>query len=119
MARAHYYRVVQNAQGDILTGLSVLVCDAGTSDSISDTLYDAETGITEYTNPFTCDGVIDFYLSVPQRVNVEVTLPDLSVVVFAYQSIGSIQPVVLTDSGGTRWEVTVGTDGALTTTVVA
>jgi len=119
MARAHYYRVIQDGEGDIITGLSVRVCDAGTSDELADPLYAADSGVTTLDNPFASEGVIDFYLDVPQAVNIEVTQGDTSVAVFAYQSVGAVQPVVLTDDDGVRWELTVGTDGALTTTIVA
>jgi hypothetical protein len=69
-------------------------------------------------NPFTAQGVIDFYLDVPQQVMVEVTLPDLTVATFDYQPVGSVAPLVLVDANDGRWEITVGIDGALTTTLL-
>lgn len=118
MARAHYYRVVQDAEGDIRTGLSVRVCDAGTSDAVAASVYAADSGVTELGNPFASDGVIDFYFTYPQAVNIEVTLDDESVVIFAYQSVGTIEPIVLTDGDNVKWALTVGVDGALTTTPI-
>jgi hypothetical protein len=119
MARAHFNKVVQDAQGNLVGDISVSVFTPGTNNPIVETLYQADDPDTEtYPNPFTdSDGVVDFYLSTPLRVDVQVT-KDASVTLFANVDVGA-QPstsLILTDDDGIDWQVTVGTDGALTTT---
>jgi hypothetical protein len=122
MARAHFYKVVQDAQGNLLGDISVRVLNPGTDDPISQTLFQADDpDVTIFNNPFTdSDGVIDFYLSDALRVDVEVTPGGGSPILFANVDVGA-QPstsLILTDTNDVDWQVTVGTDGALTTTAI-
>jgi len=121
MARAHFYKAVQDAQGNLVGDISVRVLTPGTDDPVVDTLYQADDPDTAtYPNPFTdADGVVDFYLSTSLRVDVEVT-KDALVTLFPNVDVGG-QPstsLILTDGNNVDWQVTVGTDGALTTTAI-
>jgi len=122
MARAHFYKAVQDAQGNLVGDISVRVLTAGTTDLISDTLYQYDSpDVSTLPNPFTdSDGVIDFYLTTPLRVDVEVTATGSPVTLFENVDVGA-QPstsLILTDGNDVDWQVTVGTDGALTTTAL-
>jgi hypothetical protein len=122
MARAHFYKVVQDAQGNLVQDISVRVLNPGTDTPISQTLYqDDDPDVAEFANPFTdSDGVIDFYLSDALRVDVEVTPNGGTAILFEDVDVGA-QPstsLILTDTNDVDWQVTVGTDGALTTTAI-
>jgi hypothetical protein len=76
MARAHVRQVLQNPDGSVLTGAEVRVLQDGSLTLISQTLYTDDTGSATLTNPFTCtDGVVEFYLVVPERVRLGYTPP--------------------------------------------
>ena len=76
MPRAHVYRVLQNADGSVLTGASVRVLADGASTNLADTLYTSDAGSSALMNPWTStDGKIDFYLDNPQRIQIGVTPP--------------------------------------------
>jgi len=122
MARAHFYKTVQDAQGNLIGDISVRVLDPGTDTPISQTLYQGDDpDVAVFGNPFTdSDGVIDFYLSDSLRVDIEVTPNGGSAILFANVDVGA-QPttsLILTDTNDVDWQVTVGTDGALTTTAI-
>jgi len=122
MARAHFYKVVQDAQGNLVGGISVSVFTPGTNNPIAETLYQADDpDVAVFPNPFTdSDGVIDFYLSGSLRVDISVTPSGGSAILFANVDVGA-QPstsLILTDTNDVDWQVTVGTDGALTTTAI-
>lgn len=122
MARAHFYKAVQDAQGNLIGDISVRVLNPGTDTPISPTLYQADDPDVEvFPNPFTdSDGVIDFYLSDSLRVDVEVTKDGIGTILFPNVDVGA-QPstsLILTDNNDVDWQVTVGTDGALTTTAI-
>lgn len=72
--RAHLYRVITDSQGNVNTNsLTVSVYLPGTTTLIPDLLYTADTGSTVLTNPFALStGIVDFYLSTPQRVDLKV-----------------------------------------------
>lgn len=121
MARAHFYKAVQDAQGNLVGDISVRVLNPNTDTPISETLYlEDDPDVTTLPNPFTdSDGVIDFYLAAPLRVDIEVT-KDALVTMFEDVDVGA-QPstsLILTDTNDVDWQVTVGTDGALTTTAI-
>jgi hypothetical protein len=121
MARAHFYKAVQDAQGNLVGDISVRVLTPGTDTPIVETLWqDDDPDVAVYANPFTdSDGVVDFYLSAPLRVDIEVTKDSL-VTLFKDVDVGA-QPstsLILTDTNDVDWQVTVGTDGALTTTAL-
>jgi hypothetical protein len=122
MARAHFYKVVQDSQGNLLGDISVAVYDPGTVDPIAETLFILDSpDVTTFPNPFTdSDGVIDFYLATAKRVDIVVTPSGGSAITFANVDVGA-QPstsLILTDNNDVDWQVTVGTDGALTTTAI-
>lgn len=74
--RAHVRQVLQNPDGSVLTGAEVRVLQSGSLTLITGTLYTTDTGSGTLTNPFTCtDGVVEFYLTTPQRVRLGYTPP--------------------------------------------
>lgn len=120
MARAHFYKAVQDGQGNLVGDISVRVLTPGTDDPIAETLYQTDDGVDTLPNPFTdADGVVDFYLAAPARVDVEVT-KDALVTLFEDVDVGAqlSTSLILTDANDVDWQVTVGIDGALTTTAL-
>lgn len=77
MARAHLYRLIQDAAGNLIPNAQVSLCAPGTSDPISATIWANATATDpsfQLDNPFTVtNGVIDCYLDVPQRVLVAIS----------------------------------------------
>lgn len=81
MARAHFREsVIGRNTGDgnrlnALAAASVYVYQQGTTTPITDTIYSANTGTGTLTNPLTADseGVVEFWLERPQRVDLVVT----------------------------------------------
>lgn len=60
----------------MLTGASVRVLQDGSLTLISQQMYTTDTGSTALANPFTCDdGVVEFYLDLPERVRLGYTPP--------------------------------------------
>lgn len=74
MARAHLTRaIVRKVSGTPADG-SCQVYEPGTTTPIAQTLYQGDTGAPSYANPIAfTNGVIDFYLDVPQRVKLVIT----------------------------------------------
>ncbi|WP_428957965.1 hypothetical protein [Streptomyces sp. cg35] len=71
MARAHIMRPITGDTGDLLYGAQVLVREAGLSVKLAQPLYAGPTGNEQLTNPHTAaNGVMDFWLEIPQRVSV-------------------------------------------------
>lgn len=71
MARAHLFRPITDREGNLLYGAAVTVRETNYSVPIGQALYASETGSDVLANPFvTPNGVIDFWLDVPQRVSI-------------------------------------------------
>lgn len=76
MARAHVRQVLQNPDGSVLTGAEVRVLEDGSLTLLAQQLYTTDTGASALSNPFTCDdGVVEFFLDVPERVRLGYTPP--------------------------------------------
>lgn len=74
--RAHCYRLIVDAVGDLQPNSVVRVLQPGTETLIADPIYPDNDTVTPQTNPFTSvDGSIDFYVDLPQRVRLGVTRP--------------------------------------------
>lgn len=74
MARAHVYKVLQNADGSVLQGASVRVLQDGVVTLLADTLFTTELGGATLPNPFVCtNGIVEFYIAIPRRVQLGVT----------------------------------------------
>lgn len=70
---AHFNRVIQDRQGNLLAGAEVSVCAPGTINPITDPLYADEALTLPLSNPFSADqAVIDFYLASPRTVRIMV-----------------------------------------------
>lgn len=73
MTRKHIQRPVRDANGSLVTNLSVRVLEPGTTTPIAQTLYQTSTGTTSIANPFVvATGIIDFYLDRAQTVRIGV-----------------------------------------------
>lgn len=75
MARAHLYRPILDAQGNVRTDVIVRVLQTGTLTPIPETLYatDSDVGNATLTNPHTAStGVVSFFLAEPKRVRLGV-----------------------------------------------
>jgi hypothetical protein len=74
--RAHLRLPIQDANGNIQPGSVVQVMQNGISALLNDPLYPDDSSSTNLSNPFTStDGNVDFYLDVPQRVDLVITAP--------------------------------------------
>lgn len=74
MSRARFWRPVQDSQGNVVPGGSVMIYSSATGLPITDTVWGDIEATTALTLPYTCDsGIIDFYLDRPQFVNVGYT----------------------------------------------
>lgn len=68
---AHFYRPAQDNQGNILPNVQVTLYDPGTTNLITDTVWEDNAGTTSLPNPFiSSNGIVDFYLLNPRRVDV-------------------------------------------------
>lgn len=71
MARAHLFRPITDREGNLLYNATVTVREVDYSIPVGQALYAAPTGDTVLANPFTAvNGVIDFWLDVPQRMSI-------------------------------------------------
>jgi hypothetical protein len=73
MTRAHFVTYALDDEGRPISGVTVTVYDPDTTTPISETLYDADTGPTTLSNPFTGDddGRVELYLDVPKVVDLK------------------------------------------------
>lgn len=75
MTRAHLSKPILDSAGNVRTGAIVRVLQPGTTTPITDVLYAAGMGSATRTNSFVAtNGVVDFYLDVPSRVRLGVTV---------------------------------------------
>lgn len=96
MSRVHYRSPIQDESGNLLTGSSVRVMVADTTEQITDALYtDDVEGAETLTNPWvTEDGIIDFYLDRPRYVRIGVTPPGAAEEIFFEDvEVGNVQPL--------------------------
>lgn len=74
MTRAHLYRPVVDADGNVQSDLLVRVLQPDTQTPITAPMYSTATGPAELGNPMSVPGgVISFYLDKPQRVRLGIT----------------------------------------------
>lgn len=75
MSRAHISKPILDAAGNVRAGASVRVLQPGTLTPLTGPLFAADMGSSTVTNPFIAtNGVVDFYLDIPQRVRIGVTV---------------------------------------------
>lgn len=78
MARSHYYRPITDDQGDLVANIAVRLLNPGTTTSAGVSAYAGPTGSAVYTQPWTiANGIIDFYLEAPKRLQIGVLAPTL------------------------------------------
>lgn len=135
--RAHLSRVITDNQGNVVAGAVVRVLQPDTTTLITDTLWVDDTTTTQQAaNPFTAgNGLVDLYCDTPIRVRLGVTPPggveiffdnlDFSEALSGVNAFNSttleITPIspavetglILHDSTGARWKITVDTTGSL------
>lgn len=104
MSRAHLYRTVQSLGGNLVTGASVQVCEAGTTTPIAQTMYTDENSQTVLGNPINAStGLVDLYLNQAQDVALVITYGSSTLTV-DYQSVlppanEVVSVITITDSG--------------------
>lgn len=76
MSRAHYEAPIQDLAGNIQAGTIVAVFQNGTTTLLTAPLWADGTSSNTLSNPFTSeDGNINFYLDIPQRVDLGIAPP--------------------------------------------
>jgi hypothetical protein len=97
--REHFYRAVRNGKGELQVGATVAIFKAGTTETLATPIYVESTGNSEHGPAWLLDeGIIDFYLEVPQIVDIHVTVPNRATpMVFPHQYVGDILDVDLTN----------------------
>lgn len=76
MAREHFYKPIRDGSGVLRVGSSVRLLEPNVNTPISETIYVDDTGTEARANPWVAeDGVVDFYLDKPKRVDIGIT-PD-------------------------------------------
>lgn len=117
MPRAHLYRTIQALGGSLVTGAQVTVYEPSTTTLVAQTLYSTLTGSATLSNPFSASsGVIDFFLTNPQDVDIKIDY-GLSSLVAESQSVlppaGTLfaagSPMTITN-GASPGYVLLGTD---------
>lgn len=99
MSRSHLYRTVQSLGGGLISGVSVTVCDPGTTTPIVQLLYATQNGDPTLSNPFLADsGVIDFYLNNAQDVALVLTY-GASTLIVDYQQVLPPADEIMTAGG--------------------
>lgn len=117
--RAHLTRTVQDAAGNVLTEATVFVYEPGTFDLIAETIYSDDTSSAELANPFlVSSGAIDFYLTLPKRVRLQVSIPSQEPRYFEDVDVTApasfVDSVTLRAPNGTDfWVLSVQNDGTL------
>lgn len=82
--RAHYRNPLQDTAGNIQPGSVVGLYQPGTPTLLGVPVWADGASATQLPNPFTSpDGTINFYLDAPQRIDLWVTAPGQSQVIFA------------------------------------
>lgn len=91
--RQHYYRPIRNAAGD-LSPSKVALHYPGTSTEIVEPVFSARSGSAQRTSHWTSlQGVVDFYLTAPMVVDIEVTslVPGSLPVTWSDQWVGDVE----------------------------
>lgn len=108
--RSHFYRPVQDSEGNILPNVQVTLYDPGTTNLITDTIYSDGTSSNVLSNPFiTNNGIINIYTENPRRVRIGVVNGNQPINYLEDQDLlaaGSDSPHI--GSGGHSTQVGVG-----------
>lgn len=104
--RSHYYRPVTDNSGNILPNVQITLFEPGTTNPIADTVYADATSSTLLTNPFVnSNGLIDFYLANPRRVDIGILQGNLPIFYYRDQDVlaaGSDSPHVGAGTNSTQ-----------------
>lgn len=93
MPRAHVVKTLRTPTGDLITGATISVLTANGATQIEESLYTAAAGNEVYSNPFvSVTGIVDFYLALPTRVRLKVTLANDGGDVF-FEDVDVLVPV--------------------------
>lgn len=123
--RAHLIKPVVDIEGNLQSGEAVLVrvLQPGTEEDLDATLYSADSGVDFHPNPISvANGVIDFYLSVPTRVRLGVTIGEAPEQF--HEDVDVLMPgppdtvpstLYLLSPDSTVWAITIDNDGILHT----
>lgn len=77
MTREHFYKPIRDGSGILRVGATVRLLEPNTPDTlIAEPIYLDDTGVEVRENPWVAeDGVVNFYLDKPRRVDIGIT-PD-------------------------------------------
>lgn len=93
MSREHYYRPIRDGSGVLRVGATVRLLEPNTLTMIAEPIYIDDTGVEVRENPWVAeDGIVDFYLDKPRRVDIGIT-PEGSTaeIVRGDQEVGDIE----------------------------
>ena len=109
MARAHLYRPIQDAQGNLRPKAVVRVFDASGSSLTSVPLYSGPVGTAVKGSVHTANnGILDFYTDEPQRFRIGIKVGDEPEVIF--DAVDVLEPAIPLDTAlgaGTQSNVVV------------
>jgi Fibronectin type III domain len=93
--REHFYRPVRNGEGTLMVGSTVSVFKAGTTEALDQTIFVEPMGDLERGPAWLLeDGVIDFFLELPQIVDLYVLVPGRAEPdIFRHQWVGDFLDV--------------------------
>jgi hypothetical protein len=110
LPRARVYLQLQKRNGvtaalETATTPLVTIFEPGTTTLLAQTIYRDATGLDTWGNPFsgTDDGVVEFFLERPQRVNIQATADGLGTVVLDYESALGDPSLYTALKGPTPW----------------
>ncbi len=76
MSRAHFYRPIQDSEGNLMPDTLVRVIDEATELSYEGDLFVSEEGSEVRENPYTSEtGIVEFYLASPTKIALALTPP--------------------------------------------
>lgn len=121
--RAHFYRLVVDSQGNLLSDITVRVLEPGTTDPLAVPIYADGDTLTAMANPFTAsNGVINFYLDQPRRVRLGITqgsVPEQFYENIDVLTLGDVPTQIQIKSpSGTVYGITVDDNGVLSTAAI-
>ena len=97
--REHFYRPIRNGKGELVLGATVAIYKTGTTVPLDVPIYVDPSGDAQRGPAWVAeDGIVDFYLPVPQIVDIAVIVPGRpDPVTFRHQWVGDILDVDLTN----------------------
>lgn len=120
--RAHFYRPIFTTAGSLVTGASVRILDPNTLSLVNVPLYNDPLLDSILANPFVAvNGIVDFYMDLPNRVVVGITPLGGNEVL--YRGVDVLSPDMGSGTGGNvyydpsggRWQIEIDATGHVVT----